>query len=79
MIRKVGRRDNAGEAILMTIAAKYENGVSSSLQEVTIKEGTVVEVSASKKPARPGTPIYQGPSLLWHVGGSRRHQTALAM
>ena len=28
----------------MTIAAKYENGVFKPLQEVKIKEGTVVEV-----------------------------------
>jgi predicted DNA-binding antitoxin AbrB/MazE fold protein len=28
----------------MTISAKYENGVFRPLQEVSIKEGTVVEV-----------------------------------
>jgi predicted DNA-binding antitoxin AbrB/MazE fold protein len=38
----------------MTIPAKYENGVSRPLEDVTIKEGTVVEVRvpAESDPAR---------------------------
>jgi predicted DNA-binding antitoxin AbrB/MazE fold protein len=38
----------------MTIAAKYENGVFRPLEDVTIKEGTVVEVRipAEHQPAR---------------------------
>jgi predicted DNA-binding antitoxin AbrB/MazE fold protein len=38
----------------VTIAAKYENGVFRPLEEVTIKEGTVVEVRvpSEQQPAR---------------------------
>jgi predicted DNA-binding antitoxin AbrB/MazE fold protein len=41
------------EAAVMTIAAKYENGVFKPLEDVQIKEGTVVEVlvPAEQKPA----------------------------
>ena len=35
----------------MTIPAKYENGVFRPLQEVRMKEGTLVEVSVPVEPA----------------------------
>jgi hypothetical protein len=49
----------------MTIAAKYENGVFRPLEEVNIKEGTVVEVlvpveqqGAGKRPSVKDLPFY---------------------
>jgi predicted DNA-binding antitoxin AbrB/MazE fold protein len=49
----------------MTIAAKYENGVFRPLQDVKIKEGTVVEVlvpaeqeAARKRPSIKDLPFY---------------------
>jgi predicted DNA-binding antitoxin AbrB/MazE fold protein len=43
----------------MTIAAKYENGVFRPLEDVKIKEGTVVEVLVpmEQQPARKRTSI----------------------
>jgi predicted DNA-binding antitoxin AbrB/MazE fold protein len=37
-------RDGATQANVMTIPAKYENGVFRPLKDVALKEGTVVEV-----------------------------------
>jgi predicted DNA-binding antitoxin AbrB/MazE fold protein len=49
----------------MTIPAKYENGVFRPLEEVQIKEGTVVEVlvpsereSAGRRPSIKDLPFY---------------------
>ncbi len=49
----------------MTIAAKYENGVFRPLEDVKIKEGTVVEVlvpveeqAARKRPSVKDLPFY---------------------
>jgi predicted DNA-binding antitoxin AbrB/MazE fold protein len=49
----------------MTIVAKYENGVFRPLEDVNIKEGTVVEVlvpveqhAASKRPSIKDLPFY---------------------
>jgi predicted DNA-binding antitoxin AbrB/MazE fold protein len=49
----------------MTIAAKYENGVFRPLEDVKIKEGTVVEVlvpvepqAARKRPSIKNLPFY---------------------
>jgi AF2212-like protein len=39
----------------MTIAAKFENGVFRPLEDVKIKEGTVVEVHVPVEPQAPRT------------------------
>ncbi len=51
--------------VLMTIAAKYEHGVFKSLEDVNVKEGTVVEVylppeqtSAGRKRSIKELPFY---------------------
>jgi len=39
----------------MTIAAKYENGVFRPLEDVSLDEGTQVEVYVPANPKRPGS------------------------
>lgn len=53
----------------MTIVAKYENGIFRPLENVTLKEGTIVEVRLPTEGEQPRTrPFHQRSSLLWHVG-----------
>ena len=56
----------------MTIAAKYENGVLRPLEDVKIKEGTVVEVLVPT--ACTQAALHQRSSLLRHLEGPRRYR-----
>jgi predicted DNA-binding antitoxin AbrB/MazE fold protein len=51
------------KALLMTIAAKYEDGVFKPLEDVKVKEGTVVEVylPCEQEPAGPRRSIKELP------------------
>ena len=60
----------------MTIAAKYEEGVFKPLEEVTIEEGTIVEVRlpSVRRPPEGQIPLCSGFCVLRDMEGPCRHR-----
>lgn len=71
-----GRAHVHGSVASMTIAAKYEEGVFKPLEEVTIKEGTVVEVRlpSVRRPPKGQIPLCSRFRVLRHMEGPCRHR-----